>query len=456
MFIAGNYEESCKEIMNPLLRKSTFSFRYKEPRLDSLKALSSMIAPVKYKCYEAYGNIMDLVNENVDYVALTTLAQYYDILMRCFTFPNFQMAPTLEEFKRILNRSIKDHNLFSKIKEEFFMPKLASVLGIDVGELAASWAPKGIDKGFSRKFMEVYAWKFAKEKKWESCIAVLALLIYGIVLFPNIDNFIDHAAVEIFLSGNPVSFLLADFYHTFHTRHEKKGETFLCCAPLLQIWMKTHMPLNGPVVYKDLPWCQKFVSLSSGTIQWYKREWETQNIILRYGGFPNVPLVGTHGCINYNHLLCMRQFGHVMNGFPRDEDLVPFVINSVDPLNPAVRKVRQAWTKIVRSGLALGKKNVITKEPYVQWAKERARVVNMPFYLESSSLPQVPEPEPILQDDVDKLTSKINELEMENTRLRLQFIKEKQMGDDLEDEGKEVKTLYETNRKREREEKGKK
>lgn len=168
MFIAGNYEDCCKAIMNPLLRKITLSFRYKEPRLDNLNAMSSKIAPVKYKCYAYYGNILDLVNESVDYVALTTLAQYYDIPMHCFTFPDFQMAPTLEEFERILNRSIKDKNPFPKIEEDFIMPKLASVLGIDVGELAASWASKGVDKAFTRKFLEGHAWKFAKEKKWES------------------------------------------------------------------------------------------------------------------------------------------------------------------------------------------------------------------------------------------------------------------------------------------------
>ncbi|XP_050877261.1 uncharacterized protein LOC127081015 [Lathyrus oleraceus] len=316
------------------------------------------------------------------------------------------------------------------------MPKLASVSGIEVGELAASWAPKGTDKGFTRKFLEGHAWRFTKVKKWDSCIAVLALLIYGIVLCPNIDNFIDHAAVNIFLSGNLVPFLLADFYHTFHTRHEKKGGTFLCCAPMLHIWMKTHMPLTGPFVSKDLSWCQKFASLSSSTVQWYKREWETQNIILRCGGFPNVPLIGTHGGINYNPVLCMRQFANAMNGPPKEEDLAPFFINTVDPLKPTVRKVRQAWNKIVRSGPELGKKNVIAREPYVKWEKERARVVKMPFYYESTSLPPVPEPEPILQEDVDKLTSKISELELENTRLRLQLIKEKQRGDDLEEEGK--------------------
>ncbi|KAI5382608.1 hypothetical protein KIW84_070156 [Lathyrus oleraceus] len=146
-------------------------------------------------------------------------------------------------------------------------------------------------------------------------------------------------------------------------------------------------------------------------------------------------------------------FGHAMDGPPKEEYLAPFVINTVDPLNPAGRKVRQAWNKIVRNGPELGKKNVIAREPYVQWEKERARVVKIPFYYESSSLPQVPEPEPILQEDVNKLTSKISELKLENTRLRLQLIKEKQGGDDLEDEGKEVKALYETSKKRAREKK---
>ncbi|XP_050920094.1 uncharacterized protein LOC127137703 [Lathyrus oleraceus] len=258
--------------MKPLLGKITFTFRYKEPRVDGLKALSSRLAPIKYKCYTSYGNILDLVNENMDYGALTTLTQYYDIPLRCFTFLDFHIAPTLEEFQRILNRPIRDHNPFPKIKENFIMPKLAAVLGIDVNELAASWAPKGVDKGITRKFLVGHAWKFDKEEKWESCIAVLVLLIYGIVLFPNIYNFIDRSVVEVFLSSNPVTFLLADFYHTFHTLHEKKGGTFLCCALLLHMWMKTHMPQKGPFVSKNLPWPQKFASLSVGAIQSCKRE----------------------------------------------------------------------------------------------------------------------------------------------------------------------------------------
>lgn len=164
------------------------------------------------------------------------------------------------------------------------MTKLALVLGLNANEVVANWTPEGVVKGFTRKYLEDHAWKFVKEEKWESCGAFFELLVRGIVLFINIDNFIDHLAVEIFLVGNLVSFVLADFYHTFHTRHEKINGTFLCCAPVMNIWMRTHMPQKVPFVSKGLTWPQRFASLSVDYVQWYKRDWETENVILKNGG----------------------------------------------------------------------------------------------------------------------------------------------------------------------------
>ena len=41
---------------------------------------------------------------------------------------------------------------------------------------------------------------------------VLALLIYGLVLFPNSDQFIDVSVINIFLAHNLVPTLLGIFY----------------------------------------------------------------------------------------------------------------------------------------------------------------------------------------------------------------------------------------------------
>lgn len=127
-----------KVILNPP-RKSIFSFWYKKPQIDSLKALSSRVTPIKHNKFHAtYGNIMDLVTEKVDFGALTTLAQHYDISLWCFTFPDFQIAHILEEFGRILDQPITDHNPFPKLEEDIIMSNLALVLGLDVNEAVAN------------------------------------------------------------------------------------------------------------------------------------------------------------------------------------------------------------------------------------------------------------------------------------------------------------------------------
>lgn len=191
-----------------------------------------------------------------------------------------------------------------------------------------------------------------KEEKGEFCSATLILLIHGIISFPNIDNFVDHLEVDIFLTDNPMPFLLADFY----TRHERKGGTIPCCAPPLHPWMRTHMPQRGPFVSNNLSWTQSFASLSAGSILWYKKEWETNEVIFKCGGFPNVPQIGTRGCINYNHVLLKRQLGHAMVSPPEDRNLLSFVINNTYPPNPAVRRLARAWTNIFIINQEWGKK----------------------------------------------------------------------------------------------------
>lgn len=210
--------------MNHPPRNSTFSFRYKDPEIDTLKVLISRTMSLKdNKLRTTYGNILDLLTEKDDFWALTTLAQYQDIPLRCFTFLDFQLSPTLEEIERLINRSIKDLNSFPKLKEGFTLQELALVLGINGNELVANWGPKDTVKGLTKKFLEDHAWKMIKEEKAEFCSTTLALQIHGIVLFVNIDNFVDHLAMEVFLTNNPMSLLLEDFYHTLYKRNEKRG-----------------------------------------------------------------------------------------------------------------------------------------------------------------------------------------------------------------------------------------
>ncbi|RDX90041.1 hypothetical protein CR513_28136, partial [Mucuna pruriens] len=46
-------------------------------------------------------------------------------------------------------------------------------------------------------------------------------------------------------------------------------------------------------------WAKHLSEASERTIQWYPTWNEREQVTLRCGGYPNVPLLGTQGAINY-------------------------------------------------------------------------------------------------------------------------------------------------------------
>ena len=71
---------------------------------------------------------------------------------------------------------------------------------------------------------------------------VLALLIYGLVLFHNPDLLIYVNSIKIFLSHIHVPTLLGDILHALHTRTMKIRGVLMCCMPLLSRWFISHLP----------------------------------------------------------------------------------------------------------------------------------------------------------------------------------------------------------------------
>ncbi|KAI5382609.1 hypothetical protein KIW84_070157 [Lathyrus oleraceus] len=141
-----------------------------------------------------------------------------------------------------------------------------------------------------------------------------------------------------------------------------------------------------------------------------------------------------------------------MDGPPDAKDLQPFVLSNIQASNPDVRAVRKAWLKVVRMGKEFGKRNILAKEPYTQWVKERVEEIQLPYILKAPALPKTPEPEPILLEDMEKLVTKVKELEVENADLRIQMnrvilenqnLKEERKGkaQELEDSNKRARLL---------------
>lgn len=89
------------------------------------------------------------------------LSQYYDPPLRCFTFQDFQLAPTIDEYERLLGWYVKDHPPFTKLGKLLLPESVVEALHLPIEEVSLSLGPRG----FARKFLEETLWALEKEGK---------------------------------------------------------------------------------------------------------------------------------------------------------------------------------------------------------------------------------------------------------------------------------------------------
>ncbi|XP_050895933.1 uncharacterized protein LOC127102629 [Lathyrus oleraceus] len=405
-------------------KRNIYSFKFKDPNLKSLRDLVSQTHPIyKINFGKNYGNLLSILNQQVDHTALITLAQFYDLPLRCFTFQDFQLAPTLEEFERLVRVPMKNKPLFEGIDESFPLEIIASTLHMDEKEAEANLETKGNTKGFSLSFLLERDHTLLKAESWDACYSAIALAIYGMVLFLNMDGFVDMAAICVFLNGNSVPTLLADVYYYISHRYTKNKGLIACCAPLLYQWFLEHLPKTCAWVEQtDVSWPQRLGSLRSEDLSWYSKEYINVDIIFSCGDFPNLPLIGTQVCANANPVLSLRQLGYPMEGPPEAKSLEAFLLDfGVE--NPSLfQRIKESWKNVNRKRKAdLGRANGITKEPYFQWVKERVEMVKMPFVIRAP----VPLPGPKLThvptEEMEELKTIMAKLEKENEELQIKL-----------------------------------
>ncbi|XP_050919292.1 uncharacterized protein LOC127136816 [Lathyrus oleraceus] len=244
-------------------KRNIYSFNFKDPDLKSLRDLVSQMHQVyRINFGKNHGNLLRILNQQVDCTTLITLAQLYDLPLRCFTFQDFQLAPILEEFERLVRIPMKNKPRFEGIDESLPLETITSMLHMDEKEVEANLETKGNTKGFSLSFLLERAHTLLKAESWDACYSAITLAIYGVVLFPNMDGFVDMASICVFLTGNPVPTLLVDVYYYISHRYTKKKGMITYCAPLLYQWFLEHLPKTGAWVEQtDVSWPQRLGSL---------------------------------------------------------------------------------------------------------------------------------------------------------------------------------------------------
>ena len=297
------------------------------------------------------------------------MVHFYDPLYHCFTFPDYQLVPTLEEYSYWFSLPVSDKIPFGGVERILKPSTIATALNLETSEIKANLTIKGGLQGLPSKFLFKKSTTFSKVASLDAFDFILALLIYGLVLFPNIDNFVDINAIQIFLTKNPVPTLLADTYHSIHDRTQIGHETILCCAPLLHKWFTSHLPQSHSLKAnpENLLWSQRIMSLTPANIVWYNAAYDTGMIIDSCGEFLNLPLLGIRGGISYNLTLSRCQFGYPMKTKPCNLSLAGvFYLNHEDGLGMR-GKFEQAWRAIHRKDRnQLGKKSDIIHESYTQ------------------------------------------------------------------------------------------
>ncbi|XP_050920212.1 uncharacterized protein LOC127137833 [Lathyrus oleraceus] len=378
-------------------KRKTFQIKAKVPCVKGFIAFRDGLSNIRRDAFTLkYGKILRLLSVPVQKDAITALAQFYDPPLRSFLFRDFQLAPTLEEFGRILDSPKQKKGPYKGLGQIPKPGELAEVLDIPVKDLTPNIKIWGKVQGIPQEYLEKTAQSFAEAQKWETHDTIMALLIFGLVLFPNMEKLIDAAAINVFWAvkvknEDPVPALLADVYHTLHLRFEKKGGLILCCIPLLYQWFVSHVFKEVDTIESmdGYEWSQKLVGLTENTTIWYPH--------------------GSKGCINYNPILAVRQLGYPITYKPDDQLLEGFVFHDMEDL-VMLRRVIRAWEKVRFIGQDKGKGVIGDREPYYQWVTRRSQEIKLPFILDPPTKPPPPEPTPVSMEEVEALRATIARL----------------------------------------------
>lgn len=113
---------------------------------------------------ESYDNILPQLFSLANDWALYTLLQFYNSALRCFTFQDYQLAPTLDEYEYILQIKIQHRISLFCVPEKVRLDLIVGALYLSLKDVADNWKPNGDTHGFYLKFLISKAQEFADKE----------------------------------------------------------------------------------------------------------------------------------------------------------------------------------------------------------------------------------------------------------------------------------------------------
>ena len=145
-------------------KKRFHHVKVKNLELASLRKLGQRMDQIQRQSFsKVYGRIWDLAMIEVSVEVIASLTQYYDQPLKCFSFGVFQLAPTIEEFERILGCPIGGRKPYLFSEYYPFMVRVARVVKILKRELDQVKQSRNGVAGIPRKCLEEKAKTLASQ-----------------------------------------------------------------------------------------------------------------------------------------------------------------------------------------------------------------------------------------------------------------------------------------------------
>jgi len=222
--------------------KKKLKVKVLENNLVDLRELGKKLRAVQRTIFRSrYGNLLGLLEVQVQITVITALVQYFDHLLRCFTFCDFQLVPTFEEYAQIFDMPIDKVIPYQHLDQPLSMSTLSTIMRLPARDLEDRFIFED-RKRFSLSFLAEYLHQLSEERDWEVFMDVFALTLFGIMLFPKIERFVDNATINVFIAyrtqcESPDTAILADTYLALNSCNPKKKDSdgmlftyFVCLA----------------------------------------------------------------------------------------------------------------------------------------------------------------------------------------------------------------------------------
>ena len=163
--------------------RDVFGYKVGTSSWPRLKELSrAVVYPNSQAFSKQYEDLLPLLDVQVEDRALHTLLQFYDSELRCFTFQDYQLALTLEEYSYISRIKITDDIPFSYVPNEPDYDSITKALYLSLSDVKGNWRKKGTTSGLSEDFLICKAREMATKHQWVEFNSLLVILIYGLVI----------------------------------------------------------------------------------------------------------------------------------------------------------------------------------------------------------------------------------------------------------------------------------